>query len=109
MNYFVLYIHTGHIKEVSAGRYLLALGTSLGVCQPHILDDSFLAVAEIPGLCHMNAFSLLLFIDGICGLAHTLSSSLKRKISLSLASSLLHLCGSTFHKPPAAHRSCASA
>lgn len=80
----------GDIKKVCG--YLLALGTSLGICQPHILDDSLLTVVQIPGLCHMNSFSLLLFIDGIRGLAHPLSSGLTRKITLSLASSVFVIC-----------------
>lgn len=78
------------IDEIS--RYLLALDTSLSVCQPHILDESLPTLVQIPGLGHMNLFILFPLKDGICGLAHSLSSSLSRNnctafraISLSFA------------------------
>lgn len=107
LDYFILYLHTGVKKKVCG--YLLALGTSVGICQPHVLDDSLLTVVQVPALCHMKAFRLLLLIDGIRGLAHPLGSGLTRKITLSLPSSVCNLCRTTFHKPPATHRSCASA
>lgn len=93
----------GGIKEVCG--YPLAVGTSVGVCQPHVLDDWVLTVAQIPGLNHESVSIPVLFIVGIRGPALPLSSFLNRKITLSLASSVWNLCPTAFHKPPAT-RSC---
>lgn len=106
LHYFILYIHMGDIKK--ACHYRLALGTSLDICHPNILNDSVLTGVQIPDLCHMHAFSLLIFSDGIRGLADPLNSVLTRKITMSLASSVCNLCQMAFHKPPATHRRCAS-
>lgn len=76
VQHFTLHKCIDEIRRVC--RYLLALDTSLSVCQPHILDESLLTLVQIPGLGHMNLFILLLLKDGICGLAHSLSSSLTR-------------------------------
>lgn len=107
LDYFRLYVPMGDIRKVCG--YLLALGTCLGICQAYILDDFLLTLVQIPGLRHMNLFLRLLFIDGICGLAHPLSSSLTRKVTLSRAESVCNLCRTSLHKPPATRRHFASA
>lgn len=60
--------------------YLLTLYTFLSVCQSYIHHHPLLTVVQVPGLCQMDAFSTFVFTDGIKGLAHTLSSSLKRRV-----------------------------
>lgn len=84
VQHFILNMHMGDVKRLCL--YLLALGTALYVGHPYILNDFLLTVAQIPCLCHMQAVALFLIRDGIRGLAHSLGSSLSRKIMLSSCS-----------------------
>lgn len=88
--------------------YLPALCTFLSICNAHVLHDFLLTMVQIPSLCQKDVFSFFIFSDGIDGLAHTLSSSLIKRVYISLRFNFLQWIYNQFcrifDKPLATHR-----